>query len=426
MREDGFVLHGPTVYCTDRKTLCVKEDAWLVCVDGISQGVFDKLPDEFRDLPVEDLWDKLILPGFTDLHVHAPQYQFRGLGMDLELIDWLNTSTFPEEARYADPEYAERAYDQFVEDLYTGPTTRAAVYATADPDSTIILMDLLEETGLVSYVGKVNMDRNVPDYYVETTEESLALTRFWLDVVRDECEYENTYPILTPRFTPACSPELLSGLGELMKEYGVPVQSHLSESVSEIEWVSELDPESSFYGETYAKAGLFGENGSCIMAHCVWSPEEETALMKRNGVYIAHCPESNMNLASGVAPVSLYLDQGMHVGLGSDVAAGSSASMFAAIRNAITASKLRKFFIEGNTRPLTFTDAFYMATLGGGSFFGKAGSFMKGYEFDAVIIDDSSIAPILDLTPAKRAERLCYIGDDRHVCGKIVRGRRLY
>ena len=426
MREDGFVLHGAAVWSRGRNDLCAMDDAYVVCVDGMSRGVFRELPEEYADLPVENLWDKLILPGFTDLHVHAPQYQFRGLGMDLELLDWLNVHTFPEEARYKDLAYAERAYDLFAEELYCGPTTRAVGFATADPDATLVLMDTLEDTGLVTFVGKVNMDRNVPDYYVEGTEESLADTRAWLDVVRGECEYINTKPILTPRFTPSCSKELLSGLGALSAEYGLPVQSHLSESLSEIEWVKELEPDLPFYGASYDRAGLFGQNGNCVMAHCVWSADEELALIKKNGVFVAHCPECNMNLSSGVAPVSRYLDMGIRVGLGSDVAGGSVTSIFSAMRNAVGVSKLRWRLFDKDVRPLTFPEVFYLATMGGGAFFGKVGSFEPGYEFDAVIIDDETIPTMKELTAAERAERLIYLADDRHVSGKIVKGRALY
>ena len=424
--EDGFVLHGAVVYSEDSRTLKAYDDAYVVCVDGISQGVFTELPEKYRDLPVEDHWDKVIMPGMTDLHVHASQFQYRAMGMDMELIEWLNQVTFPEEQRYTDPEYAERAYDLFTEDLYVGPTTRALVFATSDVDATLCLMDMLEDTGLVTYVGKVNMDRNVPEYYVETTEESLEETRIWLDEV-EATGYERTKPVITPRFTPSCTRELLKGLSELAVSCGAPVQSHLSENQKEIAWVKELEPDTSCYADSYEKAGILGVPGGCVMAHCVWSSEEELRLLKERGVFIAHCPESNINLSSGAAPISKYLDMGLSVGLGSDVAAGSTTSMFAAIRSAIGASKLRWRLFDKSVRPLTFPEAFYLATKGGGAFFGRVGSFEKGYEFDAVVIADESIPSMRDdLTAAVRAERIAYLADDRHVVGKYVAGRKLF
>ncbi len=424
--SEGFVLHGPIVYSKDPKTLVSLENAYVVCVDGISMGVFEELPEEYADLPVTDCWDKVIIPGLVDLHLHAPQYQFLGRGFDMELLDWLNAYTFPEEAKYSDPDYAERAYDFFVEALYVGATTRAAIFATADVESTLCLMDMLEETGLITCVGKVNMDRNVPSYYVEDTEDSLELTREWLEVVR-ETEYERTMPIITPRFTPSCSRTLMEGLGKLAAEYDLPVQSHLSENREEIELVHELEPDASCYAQTYERAGLMGENRPCIMAHCVWSGEEELEILKRNHVFIAHSPDSNINICSGVAPVKRYLDMGLQVGLATDIAGGSSISMLSAMRCAVQVSKLRYTLTEEERPPLTFPEAFYMATLGGGAFFGKVGSFEKGYSFDAVLLDDESLMSLdSSLTPAERVERAMYLADDRHVAGKYVAGRKLF
>lgn len=424
--HEGFVLHGAVVYSEGPDNLVTYDDAYVVCVDGLSKGVYTTLPEEYRSLPMTDAWDKLIMPGMVDLHIHAPQYQIRGNGMDMELIDWLVTYAFPEEAKYSDLSYAERAYDLFVEDLYVGPTTRACVFATADPDATLGLMDMLEDTGLKTYVGKVNMDRYVPDYYVEDTEESLELTRSWLDAC-EESGYVNTQPIITPRFTPSCSRELMSGLAELAEEYGVPAQSHISENIHEIEWVSELEPDASCYADTYVKAGIIGEGIKTVMAHCVWSGDEETEIFENYGVYIAHSPESNTNLCSGAAPVKKYLEMGLHVGLATDVSGGSSASMFSAMRSAIWASKLRYRLYDETLEPLTLSEVFYMATKGGGEFFGNVGSFEEGYEFDAIIVDDEQIMTMReDMTAAERAERVIYLADDRHVVGKYVAGRKLF
>ena len=163
------------------------------------------------------------------------------------------------------------------------------------------------------------------------------------------------------------------------------------------------------------------------MAHCVWSGEEELALMKKNGVFIAHCPESNINIRSGAAPVTRYLEMGLRVGLGSDVAGGSTTSMFAAMRTAIFASKLRWRLMDQSVRQLTFPEAFYLATKGGGAFFGNVGSFEKGFEFDAVVIEDEPLRTMRKEKGAgERAERVIYLADDRHVVGKYVAGRKLF
>jgi len=154
-------------------------------------------------------------------------------------------------------------------------------------------------------------------------------------LVKSCYHYKNVKPILTPRFIPTCSDALMEKLSLLQKKYHLPAQSHLSENLGEIQWVSELCPDTAFYGEAYAKHGMFGGSCKTIMAHCVYSNEAEIALMKAQGVFVAHCPESNTNLLSGIAPVRTYLDQGIHTGLGSDMAAGTSLSIFKAMAMAI-------------------------------------------------------------------------------------------
>ena len=159
----SFVLHGNIIDSESPERLRVAADSYLVCEEGRCTGVFSALPERFSGLPLTDFGDRLILPGMTDLHLHAPQFAFRGLGMDLELLDWLNAHTFPEEAKYADLGYAALAYGQFVDCLRRSATTRAVVFGTVHPAATTLLMELLEASGLVSYVGKVNMDRDCPE-----------------------------------------------------------------------------------------------------------------------------------------------------------------------------------------------------------------------------------------------------------------------
>ena len=409
--ECSFILKGDICYSASPTQFDARKNAYAVCVDGFSQGVFDELPEKYHGLLLVDCSDMLIVPGLNDIHVHAPQYTFRGIAMDLELLDWLNTYTFPEESKYEALEYASAAYDIFVDDLMHSPTTRAAIFATLHVPATKLLMDKLEATGLKTYVGKVNMDRNSPEFLCEdSAEASLVATREWIEEVKGT--YKNTLPILTPRFTPTCSDELMKGLGDLVQEYGLPVQSHLSENLSEIDWVKGLCPWSTCYGQTYEHFGLLGGSTKTVMAHCVYSTDEEIALMKQAGTYIAHCPQSNMFLSSGIAPIKRYLDEGLNVGLGTDVAGGANLSMFRAISDAVGVSKLRWRCVDQDFAPLTIQEAFYLATLGGGSFFGKVGSFAEGYEFDALVLDDSGIRSVRELSVPQRVERYVYLANE--------------
>ena len=422
--EKTFALKGDVVYTAAPGGFTVVEQGYAVCENGRSAGVFCRLPEQFDGIRVEDCGQKLIIPGLVDLHLHAPQYSFRGLGMDLELLDWLETHTFPEEAKFCDLDYAERAYTLFTDALSRGATTRACVFATVHVPATLCLMELLERTGIRAMVGKVNMDRNCPDNLREQSAAvSLGETRRWLEGCAGK--FKNVSPILTPRFIPSCTDELMRGLGALQQATGLPVQSHLSENHSEIEWVQQLCPESAFYGDAYDRFGLFGGGCPTIMAHCVHSSDAEIDLMKRRGVFIAHCAASNMNICSGVAPVRTYLARGMNVGLGTDVAGGFSDSVFRAMSDAIQASKLRWRLTDDSLAPLTVSEAFYLGTKGGGAFFGKVGSFEAGYEFDALVIDDAGLPHPQPLTPAERLERVVYLSDDRHISGKYVAGARV-
>lgn len=421
--KNAFILKGDIVYSKNQNELYMGEDKYLVCVDGISKGVFDEIPEDYQDLELFDFSGKLILPGLIDLHVHAPQYKNRGLGMDLELLDWLNTYTFPEEAKYKDLSYAKKAYHDFVHDLKYSSTTRAAIFSTLHVDSTLVLMDLLEKTGLVTYVGKVNMDRNGIDILEEKdAQTSETATRLWLGKVYGS--YQRTFPILTPRFTPSCSDDLMERLNKIQEEYDLPVQSHLSENQGEIAWVKDLCPDSSCYGDSYDRYHLFGDHSKTIMAHCVWSDELERQLLKKRGVYIAHCPNSNLNLASGMAPIRIYLDEGQNLGLGSDIAGGIHLSIFKQMSDAIQVSKMYWRYVDQKCQPLTIEEAFYLGTLAGGSFFGKVGSLAKGYEFDACIIDDSSYKDGLNIH--QRLERTIYMSDESRLVHKYVRGMKIF
>ncbi len=420
-----FALKGNIIYSKNQNELNLFENSYLICQDGKSMGVFEKLDEKYKNIEVIDFGNKIISPGLVDLHIHAPQYNFRGMGMDLELLDWLNTYTFPSEAKFKDENYAKRSYQRFVNYLKFGPNTRHIIFASLHVKSTQILMDLMEKTKMVSFVGKVNMDRNGGvDLEEKDADESEEATLNWLENIKGK--YKNTYPILTPRFIPSCTDELLEKLRKIKDDYKLPIQSHLSENLGEIEWVKELVPKSKFYGEAYELFDLFGKNNKTVMAHCVYSNEDEQNLIKENKVFIAHCPDSNTNLTSGIAPAGKYLRDGQKIGLGSDVAGGSHASIFKAMADAIKVSKLRYRLLDEKIRPLSLEEAFYMATLGGGEFFGKVGSFEKGYEFDAIIIDDEKLLEEDKFNLKQRLERIVYLSKDEDVVSKFVRGEKVF
>ncbi|MCD8155253.1 MAG: amidohydrolase family protein [Clostridiales bacterium] len=428
---NGFVIKGNILYSASMGKINVFPRHFLVCENGLCRGIFAELPDKYKDLPLHDYKDQMIIPGLTDLHIHAPQFGFRGTGMDMELLDWLDHQAFPEEAKYADEDYAKKAYSIFAEALKASATTRAVIFGTRHKAATECLMDLMEDTGLVTYVGKVNMDQNAPEGLREqSAEDSAAQTVEWLEDISGKYRY--TRPILTPRFIPSCSRELLEKLKGVRKTYDLPVQSHLSENPEEIELVGKLFPEASFYGDCYDRYDLFGNRpggkftGRTVMAHCVYSSDAEAERIRRNDVIVAHCPASNLDLASGIAPIRKYLDMGLRVGLGSDVAGGQTESIFRAMTYAVQASKMYWRLVDQSAKPLTFEEVFYMATVGGGWFFGNVGKFEEGYEFDALILNDERFPHPQELSLHQRLERFAYLGGDMSgIEAKYVAGRKV-
>ena len=415
-----YLVHGDLCFSTAPRHIETMEASYLHVKDGKCISCYKELPEALSSLEIKDYSGNLIIPGMVDLHLHAPQYAYRGTKMDLPLLDWLNSNTFPEEAKYEDMNYAKAAYKNFVEDLKESPTTRAVIFATLHKEATLCLMDLLEKSGLETMVGKVNMDRNSPDYLTEhSAEEALENTRNWLQAIPKE--YRHCHPILTPRFTPTCSDALMEGLGKIKKEKGIPLQSHLSENKAEIAWVKELCPGTKNYGESYDRYGLLQHS---VMAHCVHTKEDELELLKERECYICHCPQSNTNLQSGVAPVKHFLEKGAKLGLGTDVAGGANLSMFRAITDAIHVSKLRSCLLLEDAA-ITLEEAFYMASLSGGGFFGKAGSFLTGYEADFLVYERKRES-IREESLLERLEMLLYTEKELfRMKAKFVSGRQI-
>ena len=420
METTSFTIKGNICHTTPDGRLSLHPDSYLVCTDGRVGGIYPTLP-ESAPKPLIDYGDRLVIPGLVDLHIHAPQFPFRGLGMDRELMQWLNNYTFPEEANYKALEYADKAYSIFAQHMQRSATTRAVVFATIHRPATELLMQKMDATGLVSYVGKVNMDRWSPDFLIETTDESVSETRHWLEQTLES--FPNTRPIITPRFIPTCTPALLAELGRIAEEYRLPVQSHLSENREEIAMVKQLEPNAASYGHAYDQYGLFGSAAPCVMAHCVHSSDAELELIRQRGVFIAHSPESNLNVSSGIAPISRYLAMGLKVGLATDVAGGSSECMFKAMAHAIQSSHMYWRLIDDSYPQLSFADVFTMATRTSGAFFGQVGAFDPGYAFDALVIDDSDILTPQPRTLAERLERLPYLASSRNIAAKFVNGR---
>ncbi|MBR4918699.1 MAG: amidohydrolase family protein [Bacteroidales bacterium] len=410
------------IYTKEKNRFEVLENAYVaVDADGRVAGVSSEpaLLDD-GNTEVVDFGDCLLIPAMNDLHVHASQYRNQGVAMDLELLPWLQNYTFPEEMKYADMDYAERMYRRFVHDLWRVGTMRSCVFATIHTESTRVLMHLFREAGMGALVGKVGMNSNCPEGLSESVEKMMQ----GYEALIEEFNKPDALvrPIVTPRFIPSCTPEMLRACGELAAKYQLPVQSHLSENKDEIALVQSLEPGSSCYGDAYNHYGLFGQTPT-VMAHCVFTEGEELALMKRNGVMVAHCPTSNLNVTTGIAPIRQFFEEGLRVGLGSDISGGHDLSIFRVMVYAIQMSKLH-YQRNRERRFLALSEAFWMATKSAGSFFGRVGSFEPGYEFDALVINDSDLNHD-NYSLLERLERYIYLGDDRQIEKRFCRGMEI-
>lgn len=422
MNNKFKIFKSNIIFTPTMETFKVYKNSYIVVEDGKVKGIYEELDKNLKRIPVFDYTDKLIIPSFVDLHFHAPQFPNRGLGLDSELIPWLEKYTFPEEGKYSDIKYAKKVYKNLIHELWKVGTTRVGLFNSIHKESTELLFDLFIESGLGAYIGKVNMNRNTPNYILEDTKTSIRETEEIILKYKDKSDIVK--PIITPRFVPTCTSELLKGLGDLAVKYNIPVQSHLSENINEIKWVKELEPEFKDYASVYNKFSLFGQTKT-IMAHCIYSTDEEIELMAKNKVYAAHCPNSNYNLSSGIMPVRKFLNADVPLGLGTDISAGHETSIQKVMVSAIQASKIKWLETNKKYKPISTSEAFYLGTKGGGSFFGKVGSFENGYDFDALVIDDSNLGDINNLTLEERIQRFIYIGDDRNIIERYVQGRKI-
>ena len=415
------IIKGNIISADELGKISIFEHSYLVSENGRIAGIFKELPEKYKGEKIDDFADALVMQSFSDMHLHAPQYAMLGMGMDLPLLDWLNTYTFPTEAHFKDKRLARKIYRDLAKKLIENGTTRVAMFSSLHLGSTIVLMEELEKAGVCGYVGKVNMDRNSPEILSEGTAKSVRDTLKWIELSK---KFNNVKPIITPRFTPSCTNKLMKRLGEIAKEYDLPIQSHLSENTGEIAWVKELHPDCKEYWQTYKKYNLW--NSKTLMAHCVHSSKEELGAIKKAGVYVVHCASSNENLTSGYAQVRKMLDNNIKVVLGSDIAGGDHLSMFDNVSATIRASKARNILEDHKVDFLTVEEAFYLATSAANSFFGELPGLAKGNALNVIVLDDSKLVSVKELSVKERFERMIYLRQDKAIKAVYSNGKKIY
>jgi guanine deaminase len=386
-----------------------------------SIGDWSELPEEYRDLPVTHGGkSSLLSPGFFDTHLHAPQLEMIG-SYGGHLLEWLNKYTFPTEAKFADPEHATRIAKAFFDELLRNGTLCALIFSTIHKQATEIFFEESERRGFRGIIGKTMMDRNAPDYLLDdpksSYDDSKALLEKWHG--RGLQHYA-----VTPRFAPTSTPELLEAAGALKREHPTAyVHTHISENQNEVAWVHELFPEAE-YADVYDDYGLLDDR--TVLAHGVWLTPEELDLIARRGSRIAHCPNSNLFLGSGLFPLHRVINAGVTIGLGSDVGAGTTPSIFTAMSDAYKVQQVQK-------ASLTPFQLWYLATLGGAralSLDGETGSLEVGKSADFLMLNLEA-TPLLALRSLRAASAeeilaaLIFMGDERAVSSAWIAGQKV-
>ncbi|SMN21357.1 similar to Saccharomyces cerevisiae YDL238C GUD1 Guanine deaminase, a catabolic enzyme of the guanine salvage pathway producing xanthine and ammonia from guanine [Maudiozyma saulgeensis] len=339
-------------------------------------------------------------PGFIDTHIHASQYPNCGiLGNNSTLLDWLNKYTFPTEAALSHLPYANIVYDKIVSRTIANGTTTATYFTTIDLNASKVMAQICSKYGQRALIGKVCMDSNSPEYYIETCKESVSSLIELVDYLENELCNPLVQPIVTPRFAPSCSRELMETIGNLAKNKSLHIQTHLSENFNEINWVENLFPECENYTDVYNEYGLLNEK--TILAHSIHLTPEEIQLIKLKQSGISHCPISNTSLTSGECPVKEMFADGIEkIGLGTDVSAGYSCSILESAKAAYAVSRHLAMKKEKPQLKLSVNECLYLATLGGAKVLDMdkhIGSFDVGKSFDCQEIDLISPNSTIDI-----------------------------
>ncbi|KAI5480674.1 guanine deaminase [Pseudohyphozyma bogoriensis] len=382
-----------------------------------------------------------VLPGFVDTHIHAPQYMNAGTALDKPLMEWLAHYTFSSESRIdADPSgLGERVYGKLVERLVEGGTTAASVFGTLTVAANMVLAKAFQNAGIRGQIGKVAMDLNGIDTYIETTNESLSRSAAFIAsmttyMAQFPAHLQLVQPVLTPRFVPTCSKPLLLGIAELARTTGTRIQSHMCEAVDQVEWSKSMwDGKSDV--EVLDSLGLL--TPLSLMAHCTHSTPANLALLSKRGTSVAHCPLSNVYFSPEQAfPLREAWKANVSVGLGSDISGGYQVTLGESMRWAVGVSRIRagaqsdEEKEKEGSRAITWREAIWLATRGGYESLGiNAGSFEVGKSFDAQLIrlgGKESRVDIFDELPTEEfVEKWWCNGNEKDRVGVWVQGRRI-
>lgn len=419
---------------------CLNEDGMIEKLVSPKEEIYSTIIETYQGTSKfqEILKGEYLLPGFIDLHVHAPQWPQSGLALDKPLYDWLNTYTFPLEAKYKDTNFAEKVYSHLVDELLSLGTTTVLYFGTIHKEANLKLAEICAKKGQRGLVGKVVMDdyeANPKFYRDETTEQALADTEEFIKDVKilGKNVKQGVYPVVTPRFIPSCTNEGLKGLGELAEKYDVHVQSHCSES----DWAHQFVIDR--FGESDTKSlnkfGLLKDKS--VMAHCGFLSVEDAEIFRETGTAVAHCPISNAYFGNAVTRVKQLLhDYQVDVGLGTDISGGFSPSLYDNMKQAVMSSRMLNdgvnHEIESDERGvsnsnITLKEAFYLATAGGGKSLSlPIGELKEGFTWDAQVVSTHHLPVFGEDTLEETFQKIIYLMKPEQIKEVWVQGQLVY
>jgi guanine deaminase len=404
------------------------EDALLVVERGrvLELGPHAALEAKYAGIEVVDYSGQLIVPGFIDTHVHYAQTEMIA-SYGEELLSWLDTYTFPAERAFADKAHARSVAALFLRELLRNGTTSALVFATVHKHSVDALFEEASKLDMRIITGKVLMDRHAPEYLCDTPEtayrESKQLIEAWHNQGRAR------YAV-TPRFAVTSTPAQLRAAERILAECpDCYMQTHVAENTREVAWVTELFsdqvPQGTSYLGVYDHFGLLRERA--VLAHGIHLDDADFAMLAARKAALSFCPTSNLFLGSGLFRLDFARQQGVKLGIGTDVGGGTSFSLLRTLGEAYKVVKL-----QGGK--LAALQAFYLATLGSARALDlddRIGSFLPRREADFVVLDPRA-TPLLAFRDSKATtleERLfvtMMLGDDRSVRATYVAGARVH
>ncbi|MEH7502780.1 guanine deaminase [Neobacillus drentensis] len=434
-----------------KEVLILKEYLFCINLNGMIEKVVSPTDADYQPLldtyQGEENFHRLaegqyFLPGFVDLHVHAPQWAQAGTALDIPLYDWLNTYTFPLESKFSDLAFARNVYQDVVSTLLANGTTTALYFATVHKEASLLLAEICAEKGQRGLVGKVVMDdpEQNPDYYRDAdTHTALADTEEFILAVKKLATRakQGVYPVVTPRFIPSCTDDTLKGLGELAAKYDTYVQSHCSESDWEHDYVKKRFDKNDALALHHF--GLLRDKS--IMAHCNFLDDEDADLFAETGTAVCHCPISNAYFANSVIPIAHLHSKGVEIGLGTDISGGFSPSLFDNARQAVIVSRMLEDGVNtalpaedrgvANSR-ITINEAFYFATAGGGESLSlPIGRLAENYAWDVQIIDTSVASAKLPIYQANEDlhdvfQKIMYLVNPENIREVWVQGVKVH